>query len=758
MNILVLGSCGREYSILKKLNNNNNKLFCIGDTVNPGIIDLGVTLLVLKNFKKKNITDICLKNKIEMAIIGPEKYLALGIVDYLEDINIKCIGPNKNMARIETDKYYARTLLKTNYLNNFNPKFKHFKTLNINESHKYYNFCKELNFNYVIKATGLNSGKGVKVSGVHFRNDLEGYLYSQEIIKNNQTVLIEEKLIGNEFTLMSYTDGQSTRDMPVVVDYKLLESGNKGDNTGSMGCITYSDHKSPFLNTKDIDTASHINKSIIEILNKDNNSIYKGIIYGSYIKCSNGEIKVIEFNARYGDPECVNVLELLDTNLLDIYKSIIDETLNSINVRYKNTNIISKYLVPKHYPIKYDSSYIIDKNWYSNNKENIIPSSINKIDNILFSTNSRTLVCFGTGNDMNSISEEINHKLLLKNFKYRNDIGFNKNINYKSSGIDIDNANTIVNNMKPFIQQTINSNCIHNQGDYGGIVKIPDNYKHPVLISSIDGVGSKPSFLIKYNSDAYRIAGQDIVAHSINDILVKGADPLFFLDYIASDKLNNSKIIDVIKGMTHMCKQYNCPLVSGETAEMPNIYNKNEIDIAGSITGIAEKNHIIDGKKNIGVNDHVIGLYSNGLHTNGFSLIRKLFKNTIPNQSFIDWVSQPHTCYYNQIKLISHLKINALIHITGGGLIDNPPRVLTDDKCINIYKDNLLNDNFHYIQHHAGISDYEMYRTFNCGIGMMIVMDESNYKKTTEIFKNNKISFCRIGYISKRTENIVNFI
>ena len=167
---------------------------------------------------------------------------------------------------------------------------------------------------------------------------------------------------------------------------------------------------------------------------------------------------------------------------------------------------------------------------------------------------------------------------------------------------------------------------------------------------------------------------------------------------------------------------------------------------------------IIDGKKNIKVDDHVIGLYSYGLHTNGFSLLRKIFKDVELNKSFVDWVKQPHRCYYDEIKLLDDITINGLVHITGGGLIDNPPRVLSDDKCMNIYKENLITQHFSYIQTQGNISDEEMYRTLNCGIGFMIVLDDENYKKAKYIFHKNKIEYCRAGYISKRTGETVNFI
>ena len=759
MSWLVVGSCAREHAILKKLKYDNKdiKLYCIGDNKNPGILSIVEHFSFFINFSILKL--FCKKHKIKYAVVGPEKYISLGIVDFLEKNGIKCIGPRKAMGRIETNKFYARSLLKKNNLSSYNPIYKHFTSLNTPDKiQEYYNFCHKLNFSYVIKPTGLCSGKGVKVSSIHFSNDLEGLIYSLEIFKKNQTVMIEEKLEGTEFSLMSYSDGKYLSHMPVVTDFKLLEEGT-GPNTGSMGCISYSNHMAPFLNESDIIIAKEINSRTVNQLNIDNKDLYKGILYGSYIKCNSGTIKLIEFNARYGDPECINCLELLESSLYDIYNSILNERLVTVFPVYSKINIVSKYLVPYFYPEKKDNVYEIGNIWYEENKQNIICSSVNQYKSFKYSTASRTLVYFATGNNIHKISNKINTILDIPNFKFRRDIGISKkSITYQESGVDIDKAQEIVHSMSPLIKTTLNINCMHNIGDYSGIIKIPDKYKTPVFISSIDGVGSKPSFLSKLTQDAYKIAGEDIVAHSINDILVKGADPFYFLDYIACEKLDRTHILDIIEGITRTCKKYRCPLLGGETAEMPNIYNRGEIDIAGCITGIVDKDSIIDGKKNINIDDHVIGLYSYGLHTNGFSLLRKVFGCNPPDKNFIEWVKQPHRCYYDEIKMLEGVSINAMVHITGGGLIDNPPRVLSDDKCMYIYKDYLLTHYFRYIQQKGNIQDEEMYRTLNCGIGFMIVLDEENYQKAKHIFHMNKIEYCRLGYIGKKTGEPVIFI
>jgi phosphoribosylaminoimidazole synthetase/phosphoribosylamine--glycine ligase len=753
-NILIIGSCAREQSIIKHLYNESMDvtLYCMGTNHNPGIKKM------VKQFSLYTDNTAVLHysqtHAINLVIIGPEKYLADGLVDLLEDNGISCIGPRKEHARIETDKQYARNLMPQAV----NPKYKLFNSLSSHEDiATYIDFIRELDYSYVIKPTGLCSGKGVQVSGLHFTNDTEGLKYASEQIKAGQAILIEEKIIGDEFTLMSYTDGEHLSHMPLVRDYKLLNEGDSGPNTGSMGCITYNDHGMPFLSLEDIDHAQHLNEMVIELLASQSKHIYRGVIYGSYIKChKTGAIKLIEFNCRYGDPECVNVLELLETRLIDIYDSIINKTLDKCAITYKPLAVISKYLVPNHYPDAKISEpfYDIDLEWYNQHEAHILCSSMNNYQ----STQSRTLVYTDSGNLLETLRQSINMALepLAVNFKFRRDIGAIHNMTYANCGVDITKSMEIVSHMGTHIEATLNDNVIHERGDFSGIIRIPKGYNDPVLIASIDGVGSKSSFLSKLlGSSAYINSGKDIVGHSINDILVKGAKPFFMLDYVACDKLKEENLVNIVKGMSEVCAKYDCPILGGETAEMPKIYNQDEIDIVGSIVGIAERHRLINGKRDISVDDIIIGLPSNGLHTNGFSMIRKLYKNIPIDADMVKWLSQPHKCYYDEVQLLNDngVKYNALVHITGGGLLDNPPRVLSENKKIILERKSFTTVDDHYfknIQKLGNISDEEMYRTFNCGIGFMIVMNEPNYHLLKQVFTNNNIPFHMIGCVIER--------
>jgi phosphoribosylamine--glycine ligase/phosphoribosylformylglycinamidine cyclo-ligase len=799
MNILVVGSGGREASIIKKLitdkysaNVNDPDIIgticCAGTYKNPYIIEQ----LGINNFRSYKtiykIYDFCKEKNINVAVIGSENMLVLGIVNYLEKKGISCIGPSAELAKLETDKAYARYLMDNDtFLSKFNPKYKVFN--GFKQLKSYIDFTKTLDMKYVIKPTGLCSGKGVMVSEEHFKTDLEGLNYCYDMFQKGSPFLIEEKIIGDEFTLMSYTDGISFSHMPVVQDFKRLGENNTGPNTGSMGCISYNNHSLPFLTENDIKEAQAINQKIIEVLQKDvynkklasstifdnfiNGTVkvnYKGIIYGSFIKCKEtNNIKVIEFNVRYGDPECIHVMELLETNLMTLYKALINKTLSTIvsSIKYKTDNMVSKYVVPNKYPKNTEPWEIgsINKEWYSNNKSSIIMASVNLNDKSEYkATHSRTFIYFKKSNT-ESISElstminlGLNKSWIQKLFKYRRDIGIDNSITYESSGVNIDNATTVLEHVKESIKDTYNSTVLGKYGDFAGMIKLNvSNYKEPILVSSIDGVGTKTSFLYKYLGDiAYDIVGKDIVNHSVNDILVQGAEPLYFLDYIASSKLEPTSIKRIIKSMAETCKLHNCPLIGGETAEMPDIYKGTEIDIVGCMTGILEKSNILNGKQNIKCNDVVIGLPSQGLHTNGFSFIRNIFKlrniDSSNNKDFMQWISQPHKSYYSDIKLIrdAGITICGLCHITGGGLIDNPPRITPVHLKIELQKNTLMNNHFKWIQTQANINEREMYRSFNCGIGMMIIVPSTQLTILEKIMFEHRIDYKKIGVLKNK--------
>ena len=334
-----------------------------------------------------------------------------------------------------------------------------------------------------------------------------------------------------------------------------------------------------------------------------------------------------------------------------------------------------------------------------------------------------------------------------------------KIISYKDAGVDIIAGDQLVEKIKPFAKKTMRNGVLAGLGGFGSMFEIPKNYKNPVLVSGTDGVGTKLKLAFETNN--HKTIGQDLVAMCVNDILVQGAEPLFFLDYYACGKLSVSQATDVIKGIADGCQIAGCALVGGETAEMPGMYNEGEYDIAGFSVGIVEKQNIIDGSK-VKSGDTVIGLPSSGPHSNGYSLIRRLLKETKTNlndsfddKTFADVLLAPTKIYVKPLlNLIKKLEVKALAHITGGGLTENIPRVLPPHLAVEINLSSWQKPNiFSWLQTAGNLTDQEMFKTFNCGIGMILILSQENKAQAFEILKLMDQESIELGMVSQRKKD-----
>jgi len=330
-----------------------------------------------------------------------------------------------------------------------------------------------------------------------------------------------------------------------------------------------------------------------------------------------------------------------------------------------------------------------------------------------------------------------------------------KPINYKDSGVNIDAGNRLVEKIKPLAKSTARSGVISGIGGFGGLFELPlHRYKHPILVSSTDGVGTK--LKLAFDSNIHHSIGIDLVAMCANDIVVSGAEPLFFLDYYATGKLNVEQAATVIAGITEGCKQAGCGLIGGESAEMPGMYQTEEYDLAGFCVGIVEKNKIIDLNK-VKPGDKIIALGSSGLHSNGYSLLRKiLLDNQIPlntpftkGQSLSEILLQPTKIYVKSIlNLLEQFDIHAIAHITGGGLTENIPRVLPHNTTAVIdLKTWEMPEIFQWLAQQGNIEVTEMLRTFNCGVGMVIIVDADDNQSILEYLQTTEEHAWEIGTI-----------
>ncbi|MFT4171378.1 MAG: phosphoribosylformylglycinamidine cyclo-ligase [Rhodocyclaceae bacterium] len=331
-------------------------------------------------------------------------------------------------------------------------------------------------------------------------------------------------------------------------------------------------------------------------------------------------------------------------------------------------------------------------------------------------------------------------------------------LTYRDAGVDIVAGDALVDRIKPFAKKTMRPEVLGGIGGFGALFEISKNYQEPVLVSGTDGVGTKLKLAFELNK--HDTVGQDLVAMSVNDILVQGAEPLFFLDYFACGKLDVDTAATVVQGIARGCELSGCALIGGETAEMPGMYPAGEYDLAGFAVGAVEKSQIIDGSR-IVPGDVVLGLASSGAHSNGYSLIRKIIDIAKPDMEadfhgrpFRDVVMEPTRLYVKSLLSLIRSQptlVKGMAHITGGGLLENVPRILGDALCAVIEKSAWqMPPLFQWLQQQGNIDPNEMYRTFNCGIGMVVIVAAADADAAQAALAASGETVYRLGRIEAR--------
>jgi len=420
MKILIIGSGAREHAIAKCLQRSTHKpeIFVAGTFNNPGLT------AITKDYWTGNICDIeTIKNiakkwQIDLSLIGPEAPLEKGLADLLWENGIPTIGPKKKLAQIETSKSFTRDLMQKYHI----PGSPHYQTFHSVEGVK--NFLQNLGEgNYVIKADGLMGGKGVKVAGDHLHSIHDAYQFCEALYKAGQSFVIEEKCIGQEFSLLYFCDGHVLIPMPLIQDHKRAFLNDEGPNTGGMGSFSDSDHRLPFLQEKDFQDAQHINEVVLSSLTQECGEKYIGILYSSFMATRAG-VRLIEYNARFGDPEAINALGVLKTDFVDICVALTKGQLRTLPIQFANLATVCKYVVPEGYPDAPLKDILIDIASVKN-KDALFFGSVDARDGKLYATGSRAIAVLGVAETI-SLAEKIAEQE-IKNIKgkifHRSDIG-----------------------------------------------------------------------------------------------------------------------------------------------------------------------------------------------------------------------------------------------------------------------------------------------------------------------------------------------
>ncbi|PWT72541.1 MAG: phosphoribosylformylglycinamidine cyclo-ligase [Proteobacteria bacterium] len=329
-------------------------------------------------------------------------------------------------------------------------------------------------------------------------------------------------------------------------------------------------------------------------------------------------------------------------------------------------------------------------------------------------------------------------------------------LSYRDAGVDIDAGDDLVERIKPLARRTLREGVLAGIGGFGALFEVPKRYRDPVLVSGTDGVGTK--LKLAFQLDRHDTVGIDLVAMSVNDILVQGAEPLFFLDYFACGKLDVAAAAQVIGGIARGCEQAGCALIGGETAEMPGMYPEGEYDLAGFAVGVVEKERIIDGSS-IAPGDAVLGLASSGAHSNGYSLIRRILERSqtdlsidVGGRPLSESLLAPTRIYVKPLlATMRQIPVKGLAHITGGGLLENVPRILGEYLSAELDRSTWpRSELFCWLQEQGSLDEHEMLRVFNCGIGMVIIVSEAEAVNACSILAEQGETVYRIGHIRSR--------
>ncbi|MDP9463592.1 MAG: phosphoribosylamine--glycine ligase [Actinomycetota bacterium] len=688
MKVLVIGSGGRESAIAWACRRHGHEVTVTADLASDARPDL--------------------------VIVGPESALADGMADECRRRRIPCFGPTADVARLESSKCFARELATLLAL----PSPRHLATSSVDDAMAWW---RALDAPIVVKQDGLAAGKGVVVPAT----DDETVEAIATLITSGRIVL-EERLVGPECSLMALCDGKVARPLPIAQDHKRIGEVDSGLNTGGMGAYA----PAPIGYGAEALTAMFIQPVIDHLAAAG--TPYVGVLYAGLMLTVDGP-RLIEFNCRFGDPEAQAVLPLVESDLVELALACCNGTLSESSLTIREGATCTVVAAAPGYP----SRPVVG--------QTISGLDVEADDSLVFLagahgctvTGGRVLAVTGLGGSLFAARDNAYQRLTTIHFdgmQVRGDIAWRAAgamlTSYAAAGVDIDEGTRAVGQMKQAVERTHGPAVLRGVGSFGGAfsgkaIKAMDD---PVLVASTDGVGTKVELAARLGR--YRGVGADIVNHCIDDVLVQGARPLFFLDYVASSKLHAEHVAEVVIGMAEACEAAGCALLGGETAEMPGVYVSGAFDIAGTLVGVVEQRDMLP-RGELRSGDALIAVASNGAHTNGYSLLRKIFEwlpmdATPPgfDRPLGEALLVPHRSYLDVLTpVLAGGRVKALAHITGGGLPENLPRVLPDECDAVIELGSWpVPPLFQLVREVATRLDtYELYRTLNMGVGMVLV-------------------------------------
>ncbi len=751
MRILVIGSGGREHALAWKLAQSPRVTDVFVAPGNGGTVGGKLANVPVAADDIFELVAFAQKNAIDLAVVGPEAPLVAGLVDAFQVAGVRAFGPSAAAARLEGSKVFAKQFMVEEGISTA-------PGAAFTDYDAALAYLRQFDGPVVVKADGLAAGKGVLVCDTRAEAEaaLKQIMVDRAFGAAGDKVLIETRLEGEEASLLAFCDGTTVVPMLPARDYKRALDGDGGLNTGGMGGYCPSPYLTPELVNE---VTRRVLQPAVDGMAR-RGTPYVGVLYAGLMLTAAGP-RVLEFNCRFGDPETQLLMPLLDTDLVDIMLACIEGRLASVPITWKPLASVGVVLASGGYPGDYEKGKRISES--ANQGADVISfhAGTKLVDGELVTSGGRVLAIVATAPTLAEARERAYEAVTHVSFEgmhYRTDIAANLQISesangsplltpysllltpysllltsssaYAASGVDIDAKMSAFQRMRAAVESTYTAAVLGGIGAFGGQIALDDVCLHDaVLVASTDGVGTKT--MIAEAMGRYDTVGYDIVNHCVNDVLVQGARPLFFLDYIASGKLEPDVIVSVVSGCAEACRAVGCVLIGGETAEMPGVYKPGAFDLVGTLVGWAPREALIDGR-DVRPGDVCLGLPSSGLHTNGYSLARRVlgelgWGTVLPELgcSVGEALLAPHRAYLAEFDALINagVRIKAMAHITGGGFPDNLPRVLPEGVGVRIDRSAWqVPPIFRLIQQRGQVSDDEMYRVFNMGIGMVVIV------------------------------------